>query len=85
MRVSTSIAGPQDQPEAQWADLQHWSNLTPLLPHPPLRREVYTWVSLYPSWTDTTQSSKERGHRAGQTDHFGLLDWILSFLRAFWR
>ncbi len=55
---------------AHWASLD-WSSLTlphtRLLPSPlPSHTERGVRASLYPSWSETTQSSKKRGHPAAQ-------------------
>lgn len=75
--VSTSAAGSQDQPEAQWADREGQSS-----PPPPRHREACTWVcGCHSNPAGLTQHKAQRRrdtlqHRAHQVAHSAPVFWI---------
>ena len=86
--VSTSAGGPQDQPEAQWADFQERRSLTPPsppLPRPPSRygeRRARGCAGVTPPQLDgyNTELKEERTPcSTGRTRLTTSLFWILHF------
>lgn len=78
--VSTSVAGSQDQPEAQWADLQDWSS--PPLPTSPPRqgeRRAHGCAGVTQTQLDGHNTKFKEDRTPCSTGRTRLITLVLSF------